>query len=345
MTMPDALMAQAAACEALGSPFMGRLMTMLARTWRDDTWLADVCDAFQGDQGASGHSLPLRLAGGLHALVLTGRDPGLVAVYPPAQAEEADLEKAVWAAIDAHVEMLTEWMQSAPQTNEVRRSAVIIPAAHWLAERYGLPFVTSELGASAGLNLGWDGFALGTGAGYLGPQDAAVRLTPDWQGAFPATSAVHVAEKRGVDLNPIDTARPDQQLRLLSYLWPDQPHRQALTRAAIAARTGEVDRGDAVDWLETRLSQTWPGHLHLIYHTIAWQYFPAHSQARGTALIEAAGARATGAAPLAWLRFEADGTGPGAGITLRLWPGDERLTMGRADFHGRWVNWVPSNDN
>jgi hypothetical protein len=29
----------------------------------------------------------------------------------------------------------------------------------------------------------------------------------------------------------------------------------------------------------------------------------------------------------------------GAALTLRLWPGDIRLALGRADFHGRWVQW------
>ncbi|MFD2853815.1 DUF2332 family protein [Seohaeicola zhoushanensis] len=61
--------------------------------------------------------------------------------------------------------------------------------------------------------------------------------------------------------------------------------------------------------------------MHLIYHTIAWQYFPAEKQAEGTALIEAAGAGATASRPLAWLGLEADGGTEGAAITLRLWPG------------------------
>ena len=38
---------------------------------------------------------------------------------------------------------------------------------------------------------------------------------------------------------------------------------------------------------------------------------------------------------------EADGETPGAGLTLRLWPGDLRLVLGRACFHGRWVDWSP----
>jgi hypothetical protein len=84
--------------------------------------------------------------------------------------------------------------------------------------------------------------------------------------------------------------------------------------------------------------------LHLIYHTIAWQYFPAEVQTRGRKMIEDAGSKATGSAPLAWLSCEADDLGNGAAITLRLWPGDLTFQLGRADFHGRWVDWAdPTN--
>ena len=103
-----------------------------------------------------------------------------------------------------------------------------------------------------------------------------------------------------------------------------------------------MDQGDAVDWLAPRLDAAPDGHVHLIYHTVAWQYFPPDRQALGRRLIEAAGARATEHRPLAWLALENDGgEGPGAALTLRLWPGDLHFALGRADFHGRWINWSP----
>jgi hypothetical protein len=37
-----------------------------------------------------------------------------------------------------------------------------------------------------------------------------------------------------------------------------------------------------------------------------------------------------------------DGRPPGAALTLRLWPGDQRFALGRFDFHGRWLDWGPS---
>ena len=52
-----------------------------------------------------------------------------------------------------HEPFLLASLDSAPQTNEVRRSAVLIEAGHWLTARCGLPLMQSDMGASAGLNL------------------------------------------------------------------------------------------------------------------------------------------------------------------------------------------------
>ncbi|WP_424984467.1 DUF2332 domain-containing protein [Microbulbifer sp. S227A] len=340
MTLADAFLSQAGACRALGSPFMERLLTLLAQHWPSESALARRCAEWTGDIGPGGASLPLRIAGGLHALVLDGRDVGLSAAYPPASVSDAKLRKAVLHALTVHEAFLLDWIESPPQTNEVRRSAALIAAAHWIAARHDLPFVTSELGASAGLNLAWDRYALCIGPDRLGPRDAVLTLAPDWTGPVPVTMPITVAERRGVDLNPLDARDPAQALRLFAYLWPDQPNRMDLTRAAIGALDGPPDRGDAIDWLESRLSAAPEGHVHLVYHTVAWQYFPPASQARGTAMIEAAGGRASETRPLAWLSMENDGGTGGAALTLRMWPGDLRIPLGRADFHGRWIRWA-----
>ena len=339
MSLNKAFAAQAQACIALDSPFMGQLMGILARHWPSHTPFGHLCAQWPGDLSPKAVSLPLRIAGGLHALVLTGRDVDLAALYPPNRVSDDALKEGVLRSIDTHQDFLTEWVQSAPQTNEVRRSVALIAAAHWLATRHALPFVTSELGASAGLNLNWDRYALEVGRQTLGPDNPALTLTPDWTGPIPSPAPVTVAQRGGIDLNPLDPTDPEQTLRLLAYLWPDQPHRVTLTRAAISVQSTSVEQGDAIDWLETRLAARHANHLHLIYHTIAWQYFPIATQAHGTALIQAAGSLATPSAPLAWLRMENDGGADGAALTLRLWPGDQHVVLGRVDFHGRWVHW------
>lgn len=253
-------------------------------------------------------------------------------------------------ALSAHEPWLMARLDHAPQTNEVARAAVLIAAARWLTARHGLPLVLSELGASAGLNLMFDRFALVAGGQHLGPEDPILTLTPDWDGPPPANATPRITDRAGVDLNPLDPVQ--DRNRLLSYIWPEQPDRLARTRAALNAGPPRVAKSDAIDWLATRLAPR-PGHLHLIYHTVAWQYFPAHTQARGEALLAEAGARASPQAPLARFGMEADGTPDptpdgtpdGAALTLHLWPDDVTLNLGRADFHGRWVRWTPPKED
>lgn len=341
MNAAEAFAAQARACAKLDSPFMGRMLPLL---WQvlvaDDGAVATRVKTWEGDLSPSGQSVPLRLAGALHALVLQGKDAGLVASYPPHEADDTALRDALGAALHTHDAQIMRWLDSAPQTNEVRRSAVLLAGAAWLAARTGLPFTLSELGASAGLNLAFDTYCLETPERIIGSGQSPVRFSPDWQGASPAPAPITVQDRAGIDLNPLDPSDPEDALRILAYLWPDQPHRAALTRAAIDLAQTRPDRGDAAPWLEARLATAHPGTLHLVYNTIAWQYFPPETAARCEAALQAAGARATEAAPLAHLAMEADGADEGAGLTVRLWPGGEARLLARVDFHGRWITWL-----
>lgn len=338
----DAFHAQATSCGNLGSSFMERLFRTLADIWPDTGPLAARCRQFDGAIGPSGSSLPLRIAGGLHALVLRQVDPDLTDLYPPAQPEEAGFRVGLLAALDRHAVFLTDWIDSPPQTNELRRSAALIAGAHVAARQFDLPIRLSELGASGGLNLIWDRYALCINGTRFGPKDAVVTLSPDWTGPMPPKANPVIAERRGVDLMPLDPRDPDDLLRLQAFLWPDQPFRLDMTRAAAQVASGHVDQGDAIDWLETRLNSAPDDHLHLIQNTVAWQYFPADAQSRGAALIQQAGRAATPSRPLGWLQLETDGDENGLGgaaITLRLWPGDLHMVLGRGDFHGRWLRW------
>ncbi|MFY0618738.1 DUF2332 domain-containing protein [Shimia sp.] len=333
-----AFLSQADSCEALESPFMGRILRMLPDLMAVTSDLSKRCASFEGELGPSGHSLPLRIASGLHALVLRSDAPNLTAVYPPNDVSDDVLRTALRNALTTHDTFLTNWITNTPQTNEVRRSAVLIATAQLLADRFDLPFSVSEMGASGGLNLMFDRFHLAVGSGY-GPQSDVV-LQPDWRGPLPVQAPLTIAERRGVDLHPLDSKSPEHALRLLAYLWPDQTERMIRTRAAIALQDAPVDSGDAINWLQHRLPAHKAGQIHFIYTTVAWQYFPVDSQTKGTALIADAGAKATNDAPLAWLSYETDGKKNGAALTLRLWPGNHTIELGRADFHGRWINWT-----
>ena len=296
--------------------------------------VADTVLGWQGDPGASADSVPLRLAGALHALKLEGL--ALTDVYPPHDVDDDALWTAVERALLAHEKRLLNWLKIAPQTNEVRRSAPLIAALSLIADTYSGPVELIELGCSAGLNLRADRFRILAGPRSFGPASSPVTVQPDWHGTAPSEQTLSVAGRYGVDLSPIDPTGNEGRLRLLSYLWPDQSERMVMTKAAIdlaRVEPASISRGDASEWLETHLSQEAPDRTRVVFHTIAWQYFPEGNKDRALT------AMANHNGPLVRFSMEADG-GNGARLTLTHYPSGEEVHLGRADFHGRWVEWV-----
>ena len=333
---------QAKACADLGSPFTARLCTLTAERLTGNSRVGATLLGWPGNPDGSGDALALRLAGTLHALVRSGQDPALAAVYPPHAADDDTLWHAIEVAMRRDEAFILERLKSAPQTNEVRRSSALLPGFLTIAALTAKPLILSEVGASAGLNLQWDRYSYRLGDFSWG-KSSAVELAPRWEGPPPPQAAIEITERAGCDLNPLDPGSKEDRLRLFSYIWADQQDRLDRTAAALAMATEsglKVEKADAIDWLRKRLTTPRPGRTHVVYHTIAWQYLPPALKAEGEALIAEAGNRATPEAPLARLQLEGDGKPEGAALLLTLWPSGKTREIGRADFHGRWVNWV-----
>ncbi len=295
-------------------------------------------------------AVSLRLAGALHTAALSGRDAALAALYPAAQ-PHADAG-AVWAAARAFLERERAWVEdflrSPPQTNEPRRAIALLVGFLDLAARFGLPLETLELGASAGLNLSWDGAAYRTASWSWGVPGAAP-IETDWRGPPPRLDAeLRVRTRAACDQNPLDLRSPEQRLRLRSYIWADQAERLARFDEAVAralANDIRVERADAADWLEARLEARASDALTVVYHSVFYQYPPRATRERIAAAIERAGA--SGRAPLAWLRVEPEAALGGPRESLRFlidvihWPGGERRTLGVTDGHVRFIDTNP----
>jgi hypothetical protein len=331
---------QAGFCTQLGAPFTALLSETLGlRLDRSSEAGRRVLD-WAGDPGPFADALALRLCGGLHFLARSGAAPALASLYPPTPLPD---EQRLWAALAPALgdATLPAWLDHAPQTNEVGRSAVLISGLLVIADRFHLPMRLYELGASAGLNLLLDAYGYDLGGLVAGDPASGVQLKPEWAGAPPPTASVRIAGRRGVDLNP--ARLPEEGDRLLAYVWPDQAERlQRLAAAlAIAADTPpHVDRADAADWLEAQLALApEPGVTRVVMHSVAFQYFDAESQRRVTAHVEAAGERSSAEAPLAWLRYEQEAESGKPSLRLRTWPGGEQL-LAWAHPHGRSVRWL-----
>ena len=338
----DAFITQAEVCGLMGSTFTAELCSTFAENLDHSTRVGAFCLDWQGDPGPSADSIPLRICGGLHALVLSNRDPELVKVYPPHRQHAPDWDR-INAALINHEEFLMDWMQSPPQTNEVSRSSVIWPALMTIADVSGKPLQLLEVGASGGLNLQASRFGYDLGGLRCGTLDSRLQLHPEWQGAEPVLARPEITGRFACDLNPLNPQNANDELRLRAYVWPDQADRTARIDAALEiakANPSPVDREDAISWLARYLDDLPDQTCTVIYSTIVWQYLPEAAQAEGEEMIIDTAKTLKGSAKeLAWLQYEADGKKPGGGVRLQMWPCGIDCLLGRADFHARWVDW------
>ena len=333
---------QAVHCENLGSPFTADLCRVLADHLDDSNPVGAHVLTWAGNPSHRAEAVPLRLCGGLHALVLLEKDTDLGAHYPPLR-DSAPPWPVIENALINHEAFLLEWMKSPPQTNEVQRSNAIWPTVVLTGNQTGLPIRLLEIGASAGLNMQMDRFSFDFAGQRSGDQASAVKLSPEWRGSAAPVGETKIVSKAGCDINPIDVMNDADVMRLMSYIWAGQPERHQRTKAAIEIAKSNpvpIEHMDAVSFLERELAARPDGVCTVIYTTIAWQYLSDDDKRRGTDMIEQAGAVATPENPLAWISLEGDGSEPGASVWMRLWPNQIDQEMARADFHGRWIEWV-----
>lgn len=335
---------QAQGSEAVGSPFVAALCRLLAARLEPTTTFGGHVLGWSGDPKAD--ALSLRAVGALHALVRSGNEPALAAAYPPAPFDADTLWAAISAATVRHDDPLTAFLDSAPQTNEVARSALILGAALHVTQRTGLPIEIFEIGASAGLNLAFDEYRYDLGNGVAwGNSDAPVTIVCDWTGNLPPLDApLEVIARAGCDRRPLDPGNSADTERLLAYIWADQPYRLERTSAALkhgAAKGRTVAAVDAGEWVEAGLARLpRPGVCRMLVHTIVWQYMPTATQARIEAALARAIAAATADTPIARFAFEPDNEGNDGRMTLTVWPGGDPVILGRGHFHGRYARWA-----
>lgn len=337
---------QAMFCTMFGSPFTGQLIQRMGQDLRDGGPIDALVGQWQSNPRAD--ALSLRLAGALHFAVLTQRDETLAALYPYAEPDWSMDE--VWPAARAFLQRELDWtarfIQSAPQTNEIRRSIALLAGFLSFAKDFTGPIDTLEIGASAGLNLNWDRFVYRTATWSWG-ENSPVVVDTDWNGPAPAIEAHPIVRNRAAcDLNPLDINDPAQLLQLKSYVWPDQPERIARFEGAVAlARENgiKVERADAAIWLQTMLPQRAKDAATIVYHSIFLQYPPREAREAIAAAIKAAGESATAAAPLVWVRLEPEALFGGPADSARIvldtitWPGATRRILGYTDGHARAV--------
>jgi hypothetical protein len=306
-----------------------------------------VAALFDGVDAPPGAVPQLRLLAALHELALAGDAPELAEFYPSAGGTRPPDE--VWPAAAAVIDQRFAWMHErvglTVQTNEPGRAAVLYAALLWLTAERGLPIRLLEIGSSAGLNLLVDRYCYVVAGRELGDPGSALRLVEPWAAGPPidvseAARALRIVERAGCDLAPLDPGRPEDQVRLLSYIWPDELDRIERVRAALAIAAAEplqVAARPASAWLEEQLRRERGDALTVVWHSIVRQYVPASEWDA----VEAAFGRARG--PIVWLSME-----PSADrvdlveLTARVEQGADPVQLAWCAHHGPPLQWLPS---
>ncbi len=281
------------------------------------------------------NALALRLLAPVHRWVLAGELLDLAQHYRSAGGtlpRRGAWPKFAAACADRQLELDQE-LALGCQTNEVGRSAPLAIGFLHVAQQTRLPLRLLELGASAGLNIRWDG--------YL----AAGWFRNLFEFDFHPVAPPSMVERRGCDLNPLDLADENAVQRLRSFVWPDRIDRLAVLDSALelaASIRVEIDRADAAAWLPPQLERSAQGVATIVFHSVFWQYVRAGSRQRIETTLEEAGERASDAAPLAYVRFEPVVPGDRFQLRLTSWPGGREELLATADPHGRSVQRVDS---
>lgn len=342
-------------CEKLGSPFTASVLRIVKAEIAAGGDATEIALSVEGDPVASG--LALRMAGGLHYLALSGREPELVPFYENGaalgMAEPERLAAAIDRALRRREADMVSFVRAAVQTNEATRSAALLGGFLQIAQECAAPLALYEIGASAGLNLLWDSYFYRLGEERVwGDPASPVILESQWSGEAPALGQrVRVVSRAGCDTDPIDVRNEEAVLRASAYFWPDQPERLERFRRACAmtADAGvELAALGAGDWLATVLPERPHDAAAVVFHSIMWQYMPPEEQERVRSLIEAAGSQAGSSAPLFWLRLEPDEDKSVFDLKLTSWSAkggkEQTRRLAWSHPHGKLVRWLQDGE-
>jgi hypothetical protein len=271
----------------------------------------------------------------VHHLVLSGRVP-----------DAFDSWDRFSVTLDEEAAFLARFIaERMIQTNEVRRSWVLLPCFLEIARRTGAEtFDLVELGPSAGLNLVWDRYRYRYEAGLWGAPDAPLELAGEERAPVPEQLlplAPSVRDRIGIDTSPVDVTSNEGARLLKSFVWADQVDRLRRLDRAIDLLRGdppELVQADFVEVLPQVLSARRADSLTVVFQTGTLGYLTPEQRSRLQAVLQEEGA----AGALAFVSTGAPRE-QGAthwGVSLRIWPRGDRELLAEADYHGSWLEWL-----
>jgi hypothetical protein len=292
---------------------------------------------------------PNLLLGAVHYLLLSGVKHPLADFYPSltSSPDSGDASSAFHNFCLEYASVIRELLMTRRvQTNEVARSACLLPAFELVARQAGgAPLSLIEIGASAGLNLLWDHYGYDYANGRrCGIPDSPLQIPCALKGSIlpPLSSSLpEVAFRLGVDLNPVDITDADALLWLRALIWPEHHERVSRLQNALKVATAHrpvVFAGDALSLLPEVVAKAPTDTTLCVFHSLTIYQFTAEQRERLSALlVEFSRQR-----PLFRIAFEKErGADP---PQLRLFSyaqgSQTDQLLANCSAHGRWLEWL-----
>lgn len=306
---------------------------------------------------------PNLLYAAVHDLLLTGVEHPLAGYYPSVggtRPPDADATPAFLRFVTGHRGAVRARVRTrATQTNEVGRTAALLPGLVTIGALLEQPMTLVELGASAGLLLHLDRFAYRFGGRRTGRPGSPVVVTTELRGAVPPLApAPPIAGRLGLDLAPLDPTDPTDAAWLRACVWPEATARLARLDAALELARTHLDvrlvAGDLVERLPDLLAEVPADTVPCVLHSATLAYLGAEARDAVAATLAAAGRRRDLAVlsfegpfvpPFPTLSGEAPECAPSEEHFLlgaTVWRGGERddRLLARAHPHGAWLQWL-----
>jgi hypothetical protein len=338
--LEEALRTQAENCLAQGSTLSHDILMALAQLSGPGAPLTTLLAEHEKVRG--GDLIGLRLLAAAHRMALARLAPALAVHFPTVggtaptdDAGRAALADALVLAFTEHPDLVREVLARIPQTNETGRALPLRGALGRIASAHGQRLRLHELAASAGLNLRADAMPW-----------AQVPMAPP----------VHVVERSGCDLRPLDVTRAEDRLILASYVWGDDLARFERLRSSfvIAQRIPATLRAMGAGAYVSSLAhhEPVPGQTLVIWHSATWFYLDRQARSEIRTGIRRLAARATPQSPVVHLSWEWRREAPDPvrsyALVGRSWPAagawapwraGTAVQLGSGPAHGMPMKW------
>ena len=229
------------------------------------------------------------------------------------------------------------------QTNEVRRCSYLMPAFGVVSlDADNAPLGLIDVGASAGLNLLWDGYQYRYSDGSMyGRSDSEVVIECELRSSMPRLPSKFpdVAFRKGVDLNPVDLRDDEEYLWMLALVWPDHSDRTALLKAARRVWLSDppsVESGDALEILPGIIGAVPRSSALCVFHCHTLNQFPVASRAAFyESLSETSYDRTV---------YHIHSEGERMSVARIVNGVEDTILAAIRNAHGRWVEWISVPD-